>query len=221
MTDSVFVTLNEKETLAQLLQKFHDDWHQEREYDKGINNSNQRGNIIMAETLATIQKRKSTRGFKSEQIPAAALDTILKAGEAAPVGMGAFDTIHFTVVQNAELIKKISDAATRGTPRAGVDIFYGAPTLIIVSSAAQPFPGLDLVDAGGIIQNFLLAATDIGIDSVHILGTTAAFTADPELLQLVGIPEGFKVISSAIFGYATEAALAIPKPPRSIAVNRV
>ena len=175
----------------------------------------------MAETLAIIQKRKSTKGFKPDQIPAAAVDTILKAGEAAPIGMSAFDTIHFTVVQNAELIRKISDTATRGTPRAGADIFYGAPTLIIVSSAAQPFPGLDLVDAGGIIQNFLLAATDIGINSVHIFDTPFAFAANPELLQLAGIPEGFKVVSSAIFGYATEAALAIPKPPRSIAVNRV
>ncbi|MDR2005822.1 MAG: nitroreductase family protein [Acidaminococcales bacterium] len=175
----------------------------------------------MAETLATIEKRKSTKGFKPDQIPAAAVDTILKAGEAAPIGMGAFDTIHFTVVQDAELLKKISEAVTRGTPRAGTDIYYGAPTVIIVSVAKQVLPGLDLVDAGGVIQNFLLAATDIGIGSVHIFGTPYAFAAEPALLQLAGIPEGFKVVSSAALGYATETAAATPKPPRNIAVNRV
>jgi nitroreductase len=175
----------------------------------------------MAETLVTIEKRKSTRGFKADQIPAAALDAILKAGNEAPVGTGAFATIHFTVVQNTDLIKKISDAATRGTPRAGADIFYGAPTVILVSAAEQPFPGLDLADAGSIIQNFLLAATDLGLGSVYIFGAGGAFAAEPELLKEAGIPEGFKPISSAAIGYATDEAAAAPKAPRSIPVNRV
>jgi nitroreductase len=175
----------------------------------------------MAETLVTIEKRKSTRGFKADQIPASALDAILKAGNEAPVGTGNFASLHFTVVQNADLLKKISEAATRGTPRAGTDIFYGAPTVIIVSSAAQPVPGLDLADAGAIVQNFLLAATDLGIDSVYIFGVISIPAAESELLKEIGIPEGFKPVSSAALGYATAAAAAAPKAPRSIPVNRV
>jgi nitroreductase len=175
----------------------------------------------MAETLAIIEKRKSTRGFKPDQISAAAVDTILKAGNEAPIGTGAFDTIHFTVVQNAELIKKISVAATRGTPRAGSDIFYGAPTVIIVSAAAQPVPGLDLADAGAIVQNFLLAATDLGIDSVYIFGVISVPPTETELLKELGIPEGFKPVSSVALGFATEEAAAAPKVPRNIPVNRV
>jgi hypothetical protein len=37
------------------------------------------------ETLKAIEARKSTRGFKPDQIPDAALETILKAGAQAPV----------------------------------------------------------------------------------------------------------------------------------------
>jgi nitroreductase len=175
----------------------------------------------MAETLVTIEKRQSTRDFKPDQIPVAALDAILKAGNEAPVGTGNFDSLHFTVVQNADLIKKISVSATRGTPREGNDIFYGAPTVIIVSAAAQPVPGLDLADAGAIVQNFLLAATDLGIDSVYIFGVISIPPTDSELLTELGIPEGFKPVSSAALGYATAKAAATPKVPRNIPISRV
>ncbi|MDR0885304.1 MAG: nitroreductase family protein [Clostridiales Family XIII bacterium] len=171
----------------------------------------------MAETLKTIEKRKSTREFKSDQIPADAVDTILKAGEQAPIGCAAFDAIHFTVVQDKALIDKIASAASNGER----DVFYGAPTVIIVSSGSQPFPGLDLADAGSIVQNFLLAATDIGIDSVYIYSANAAFAADPSLLAAAGIPDGFKPVSSVALGYGTDDAVATPKAPRSIKVNRI
>jgi nitroreductase len=175
----------------------------------------------MAETLSIIEKRKSIREFKPEQIPTEAIKTILKAGSEAPIGVGAFETIHFTVVQDAAIIKKISEAATRGTQRAGSDIFYGAPTIIIVSSAKQLAPGLEIADAGAIIENFLLAATDLGIGSVYVFGANKAIAADPELSRLVGIPDGFTPVSSAVLGYATEAAAGLPKPKRSISVNWV
>jgi nitroreductase len=135
--------------------------------------------------------------------------------------VGAFNTIHFTVVQDAALIKSISEAATRDSERAGSDIFYGAPTVIIVSSAAQFAPGLDIADAAAIVENFLLAATDLGIGSVYIVGASRAIASDPELFQKVGIPQGFTPVSSAALGYATEAAASAPKPPRSIPVNWV
>jgi nitroreductase len=175
----------------------------------------------MAETLTTIEKRKSIRAFKPEQIPAEAIETILKAGSEAPIAVGAFDTIHFTVVQDVEIIKRISEAATRGSQRAGSDIFYGAPTVIIVSSAKQIAPGIEIADAAAIVENFLLAATDIGIGSVYNFGANSAIAADPELLQLIGIPDGFKPVSSAALGYATDAAAGLPKPARSISVNWV
>jgi nitroreductase len=172
------------------------------------------------ETLKAIEARKSTRGFKPDQIPDAALDTILKAGVQAPVGMGNFSSIHFTVIQDAAFLKKVSDAATKGTEREGKDIYYGAPTVIVISSAQQPVPELTFANAGAIVANLLLAATDIGIDNVYIFGSVGGFKNDPGLAAEAGIPEGYTPVSSVALGYATEEAAAAPKAPRDIPVNK-
>jgi nitroreductase len=71
------------------------------------------------------------------------------------------------------------------------------------------------------VQNFLLAATDLGIDSVYIFGVISVPPTETELLKELGIPEGFKPVSSVALGYATEEAAAAPKVPRNIPVNRV
>ncbi|MDR3363434.1 MAG: nitroreductase family protein [Clostridiales Family XIII bacterium] len=171
--------------------------------------------------LEVIEARKSTRGFTAVPVPEDKLGAILKAGGEAPVGLGKYDAIHFTVIQNPGLIAAISDAATKGTEREGLDIYYGAGTVIVVSSAAQPAPGLEYSNAGAITQNFLLAATELGIDNVYIFGTVSGFANAPELLQKAGIPDGFKPVASVALGYAEDAAARVAKVPRSVAVNRV
>ncbi|MDR1028509.1 MAG: nitroreductase family protein [Clostridiales Family XIII bacterium] len=172
------------------------------------------------ETLKAIEVRKSTRGFKPDPISEESLDIILKAANEAPVGMSAFDSIRLTVLRDAALIAKISDAATTGSAREGQDIYYGASTVIIVSSKEQPVPELTFANAGCIVTTCLLAATDIGIDNVYIFGCVAGFRNDPSLLAEVGIPEGFTPISSVALGYATEGAAVVPKAKRQIGINR-
>jgi nitroreductase len=173
------------------------------------------------ETLQAIEARKSTRGFTPEQIPDSALETILKAGVQAPVGMGAFAGIHFTVIQDGAFLKKVSDATTKGTEREGQDIYYGAPTVIVVSSKEQPLPELTFANAGAIVENFLLAATDLGLGSVYVFGTVIGFKNDAGLAAEAGIPEGFTPVSSVALGYATEEAAAAPKVTRDIPVGKL
>ena len=62
-------------------------------------------------TLEAIKNRKSTRAYRHEQISEDALEIILKDGMAAPVAMAAYDSLHITVVQNEQLIKRIFDEA--------------------------------------------------------------------------------------------------------------
>jgi nitroreductase len=171
--------------------------------------------------LQTIEARKSTRGFKPDAVPGDKLDAILKAGGQAPVGLGKFDGIHFTVIHDKALLSEISDAATKGSEREGQDIYYGAPVVIVISSAAPPFPGLEFSNAGAITQTFLLAATALELGSVYIFGSVGGFAADPGLLAKAGIPDGFKVVSSVALGYAADETAAAPKVPRNIAVNTI
>ena len=62
--------------------------------------------------IESITARKSTRSYKSQQINNNDLETILQAGMAAPVGLGAYDTLHLTVVQNQAIFSKINTAVT-------------------------------------------------------------------------------------------------------------
>ena len=172
-------------------------------------------------TLEAIAKRKSTRAYKAEQIPEEALEKILKAGCAAPIAMAKYDTLHITVVQNEDLIARIFDEAADmifATLGMKTSMNYGAKTLIVVSSLPPHRVGMEYANAGIIIENMVLAATDLGIDSVIMGAPIAALAANAELAQKISIPEGFKPLLGAVFGYAVEET---PAKEHTITVNRI
>ena len=61
-------------------------------------------------TLEAIARRKSTRAYKDQRISKEALEDILKAASASPVAMAKYDSLHLTVVESEEMIKKINEA---------------------------------------------------------------------------------------------------------------
>lgn len=149
--------------------------------------------------------RKSTRSYKSEQISDEALNTIINAGCAAPVGHGAYNRVHLTVVQNSEILDRITKtfATLNGNPNANP--LYGAPTLIIISGKPhEKFPHAELANAACIIENMSLAATDLGIGSVYLWGILYAFNADKELKKALNLPDDFVPASCIALGYPTE-----------------
>ena len=148
------------------------------------------------QTLEAILKRKSVRGFKSEQISEKDLDTILNAACAAPVGYGDYDPLKLTVIQNRELLNKISDAYSKS------DIFYGAPTVIAISS--NKLENVNYSNAGCVAQNMLLAATDLGLGSVYVINLAWACEKDESLVKELGIGDGFFPVASVALGYPVE-----------------
>ncbi len=172
-------------------------------------------------TLEAIAKRKSTRNYKPEQIPEGDLQTILQAGFAAPVAMAKYDSLHITVVQNPELLGKINKATEEVFFRLlGVrkNMDFGAKTLLFVSSKEVHRPGTDHANAGIVMENMVLAATALGIDSVILGGAPAAVAGDPELMKSLGIPEGFRPLLGCFLGYGAEEP---PVKEHTISVNRV
>lgn len=157
------------------------------------------------ELMKVIAMRKSTRSYKSEQISDESLNTIINAGCAAPVGIGAYDMVHLTVVQNSDLLDRIikTYANINGNPKANP--LYGAPALVVVSGKPHDkFPHAEIANAACIIENMALAATDIGIGSVYLWGILRAFSADKELLKALNLPEGFIPASGIALGHPTE-----------------
>lgn len=174
------------------------------------------------ELMKAIAMRKSTRSYKVEQISDETLNTIINAGCAAPVGHGAYDAVHLTVVQNSDLLNRITKTAANvfGTPKA--NLLYGAPTLVIVSGKPNDkFPNAEIANAACIIENMALAATNIGIGSVYLWGILCAFNADKELLKDLNLPEGFIPASSIALGYPTEPLTAEKELKQTIKINTV
>ncbi|MEA4969815.1 MAG: nitroreductase family protein [Candidatus Pelethousia sp.] len=156
------------------------------------------------ETMKAIAKRKSTRAFAPEKAVAKAdLDAILAAGCAAPVGAGDYPSLHLTVVQNPQSLNRINKAV-QAAFNIDRDVLYGAPILVLVSSSEPKVPNIQYANVGCIMENMLLAATDLGVDSVYLWSAANVIAKIPELQKELGIPEGFTPISGAALGYAVE-----------------
>lgn len=63
------------------------------------------------ETLNTLICRHSVRTYTGDAVSASDLEKLLKAANAAPVGMGLYDQVHLTVVNNQYFIAN-ADTAT-------------------------------------------------------------------------------------------------------------
>ncbi len=173
------------------------------------------------QTLEAIAKRKSTRNYKMQRISEEELQEILKAASAAPVAMANYKSLHITVVEKQEFLDKIIAAGEEALAKiTGVRESgdFGAKTLILVSSTPVHRPGTEYINAGIVIENMVLAATGMGIDSVILGAAPAAVAQDKELVRELGIPEGYTPLVGAFFGYGAEET---PVRGHTIAVNRI
>lgn len=173
-------------------------------------------------TLDAIKNRYSCRNYDGRQISESDLTKILEAGMSAPVARGLYDTLHITVVQNDELLKEIFDISEESlfkmmNVRKNMD--FGAKTLIIVSSEKLEYAsGMDFVNAGCIVENMILAATALNINTVMMAAPTRAIASEAALLRKLGIPENYSPLLCASFGYAV-----LEEDPKkhNITINRV
>lgn len=176
------------------------------------------------DALQAIARRKSTRSFTTEQISDKQLETLLFAGDVAPKAGGAEGCVHISVIQNKELLGKLIKAAATATAfnqGEGFTPFYGAPTLLVISGKNDtPYNGAaaNVACAG---ENMLIAATALGLGSVYLTGFLAAFSVAPELINEIGVPEGFTPMAGVIAGKATEKEFVEKEIKAGIHVNYV
>ena len=181
------------------------------------------GKDSMNETIKAILNRRSIRVYKQEQIKDEDLQIILNAGMFAPSAMNQ-QSWHFTVLQNKETLQKINQTIKdyflksdnqrfkEMAKSENFNVFYNAPTLIIVSGDEKAIaPQCDCVLAMG---NIFLAASSIGIGSCWIDAITQLSSSEEgnTLISELGIPRGNKIFASGAFGYASVAAP--PTAPR-------
>ena len=155
----------------------------------------------MRETVSDIQNRRSVKEYKAEQITDEELTAVLEAGMNAPSGGNRQSPI-FIAVQNKEWIQKLCrlNAEIAGAPE-GFDVFYGAPTIILVL-ADKNAP--DAVQDGSLcLGNMFNAAYALGLGSRWINRIRETFETElgKEILKEAGYEGEYIGVGSCILGY--------------------
>lgn len=178
----------------------------------------------MNEVINNIKSRRSIREYLQEQIKDEELDLILESAIYAPTG-GNDQPWHFTVVQNRKLIdlmnveskKKMANMPVEWIAKMGkaehLNIFYNAPTVIVVSGkedATSPLP-----DCCAAIQNMLLAAECMDIGSCWI-GLARFFFENAENVEKLDIPKGYKPFYAVSLGYKAPNNNKAPERNRNV-----
>ena len=159
--------------------------------------------------LLRIVERRSCRKYSSTQIKEDELNSVLKAGEYAPTGMGMQSPI-IVVLQNKSIIDKLSkiNAKIMGKDE---DPFYGAPTVLVV--LADKNIGTYIEDGSLVLGNLMNAAYSLGLGSCWIHRAKEEFETDEgkELLKEWNISENYVGIGHCILGYPEEKSEAKPR----------
>jgi nitroreductase len=174
----------------------------------------------MKETVQDIKARRSVKEFKPEQITDAELMEVLEAGMNAPSG-GNKQTPVFIVVQNKQWIKRLCElnAKIAGAPL-GSDVFYGAPTIILVIAKNEGNP---VQDGSLALGNMFNAAYALGLGSRWINRIKETFEQDlgRELLKELGMDGDYIGVGSCILGYPAKGfPPPIPRKPNYYKIIR-
>jgi len=166
----------------------------------------------MKETLKVIRERRTTRKFKDEQIKEEELQAIIEAGIYAPSAHNK-QSWNFTVLQNAELVEELNIEAKKVAKNFSdeiikkmannekFNIFYGAPTVIIVSGDDKAM--MPQVDCAAATENMLIAAEALDIGSCWNGFVSLLFNSEKgaEYKTKLNVPEGYTPYYAVLLGY--------------------
>ncbi len=156
-------------------------------------------------TFDNLFSRRSIRTYNGENITEYELNKILKSAYASPVGRALFDTLNLTVITNREYLNKWEDYCEN---ESGHRPFYGAPTVILVSSLIQSTElksvNVNFSNAAILVQNMATAATELGVGSCHIWGAVRLLNDNDGLLKELNLPDGFVPCCAIILGHTDE-----------------
>ncbi|MDD3437572.1 MAG: nitroreductase family protein [Candidatus Gastranaerophilales bacterium] len=185
----------------------------------------------MNEVIQNILNRRSIRIYSEEQIKQEDLDLILQAGMFAPSACN-FQSWHFTVIQNKEIIKILNDKSKNELKKSDnenfkkfsddeqFNIFYNASTIIVVSGDKKSIA--PEIDCAAATENIMLAAESIGIGTCWIGLITPLFKSEQseEILKLLQIPENYEPYYAITLGYK-KGENPKPQPRRDNVINYI
>ena len=152
-----------------------------------------------ASALDVIMTRTSIRAFTGEPVSKDMLETILKAGMAAPTGMNA-QPWRFVVITDQDKIKEIFGTGFRS------EMYTTAGAVIVVCGEAETDGRPNMFwyeDCSAATENILLAAHALGLGAVWTAGYPAMDRVTP-VSEALGIPSNVLPLCVVPLGYPAE-----------------
>ena len=187
-----------------------------------------------------LQKRKSSHRFTDEPLTEEEINSILDAGQYAPVGSNRYQDLCLTVVQTPEILEELAQAAKVRrnnfkemakiintvsnaseilNQESSYDPFYHAAAVIFISHRKQDLePHIEWCNVTTVAMAMHLAATDMGLGSCFMWFALDSMRRIPELdrTELLELPEDFEPLLGLAVGHIEQ-----PLKSRQIDTDRI
>ena len=152
------------------------------------------------QVLEALEKRRSIKKYKPDQVDEAALKAILRAGTYAATGLNRQSPV-IVAVQDKETIEQLRRMNAEILGKPNIDPFYGAPTVVVVLANADVNTCVE--DGSLVMGNMMNAAYSVGVDSCWIHRAKQEFESEEgkALLEKWGIEGNYVGIGHLILGY--------------------
>ncbi|KAA0003741.1 MAG: nitroreductase family protein [Thermoplasmata archaeon] len=196
------------------------------------------------EIIKCIKERRSIRNFEEKKLPEDVIESIIEAGKYAPSPENR-QPWRFIVVTNRQKIKELSGEIKKQIKKilknkwkwqrrypelkeadtllflkvvanSSKDIiFYDAPAVIFIITKPLVF---NIEACSCAAQNMMLAAWSMSVGSCWI-GFAKFLELNKEIMQDIGVPEGYVIASCLAFGYPARIPKAAIRKPMTGIIN--
>ena len=141
-------------------------------------------------------KRRTCRSYKPIEVEEDKLTYILDVGMHAPVSRGSYKDYLLYSLKGEKFERIISIIKNVR----GMDVSYNSKNVILLFSKNNS-EVLANQDAGSIIENMCLAASDLDLGSTFSYSVARLIAASKECLEILNVPTDYKILSGMFVGY--------------------
>ena len=141
-------------------------------------------------------KRRTCRSYKPIEVEEDKLTYILDAGMHAPVSRGSYKDYLLYSLKGEKFERIISIIKNVR----GMDVSYNSKNVILLFSKNNS-EVLANQDAGSIIENMCLAASDLDLGSTFSYSVARLIASSKECLEILNVPTDYKILSGMFVGY--------------------
>jgi nitroreductase len=144
------------------------------------------------DAIVAVKTRRSVRAYEHRPVPREIIEDVIDCGRLA-ASANNVQPWEFVVVTEAGMLRRLADRADYGK------FIAEAPVCIVVLCRDSKYY---LEDGCAATQNLLLAAWARGLGSCWVAGDKKPYAG--EICNMLGAPEGYRLISMVAVGYPAE-----------------